>query len=266
VTIRLLSGEVIRMETDRALPVAGWADQFVVQQGYQPSATARLVFLLQGNEEEKEENIVFWSPEERHHGQSIGDVLGDREPLLHLLIRSAGEEEQKEKAPLLRKILQTLHRDDSLSDKELYEMYANWRLTRDVSALGNRYQKMVAFVEAHPEDFPLLGEEEQARQTRRADLAAFRAFRSWAIPRRPEPDRKQAIRMRIAHTFQRHGQENANFNKIDMCRILCSLTVEEFFQTGAQIHNVRETFKGRRFLAEWERYCREADAENHEDA
>jgi hypothetical protein len=129
----------------------------------------------------------------------------------------------------------------------------------------NRYQKMLAFVEACSDNFPLLEEVEQARQARRAELDAFRRFRAWAVPRRPEPDRKAVIRARIQHILAWNGRgERVLFNKMDICRILCSLTVEEMFQTGIQIHHISETFKGRHFLAEWERYNREADAEQAE--
>lgn len=274
VSVQPLSGDLLEVVTDRALPVAGWADQFAVQHGYHPSATMRMVFLLAPSEVEKdkgvdkaeeakeEQDMVFWSPEQRHHGRSVGDLLGEKEPLLHLFIHSAEDPERDEKVSTLRRVLRALHRDDSVSEETLYPMYANWCLTADVSALRNRYQRMVAFVEAHPEEFRLLSEEEQAEQARRVDMEAFRAFRTWASggPRRAHPPHhKQMTLGWIDAIFQLRGRDRVVFDRNRMCRFLGVLTVEELFAAGVLVENIAPTFKGRRFLADWERYCREAE-------
>ena len=274
VSVQLLSGDLLEVVTDRALPVAGWADQFAVQHGYQPSATMRMVFLLSPSDAEKDKGVdeeakeeqhgVFWSPEQRHHGQSVGDLLGEKEPLLHLFIRSAEDPERDEKVSTLRRVLRALHRDDSVSEETLYPMYENWRMTANVSALRNRYERMVAFVKSNEEVFRVLSEEERAEQVRRVDMEAFRAFRSWAsaLPRRSHPPHHKRMTLGWIDTiFQLRGRENVVFDRNRVCRFLGVLTVEELFAAGVRAENIAPTFKGRRFLADWERYCREADAD-----
>jgi hypothetical protein len=269
VMVSLMSGEMLEVAVDRAHPVGGFADQFAQQHGYHPSATGRMIFLPPPYEEseaeaetkeEEEVHRVFWSPEHRHGGKSIGDILGHREPLVHLLIRSVDESERKEKVPTLRKILTSLRRDDRLSDEALYDMYANWRLKADVSSLRNRYQKMAAFVEEHTEAFPVIDEEGQAEQARRVDL---RAFREWAKSRQAYPQRAQTVLMWIQNMFIMEGRDIV-FGPQQIVRFLSVLTVDQLFQSGVRIQNIPTTYKYYRYLAEWERYCREAAAE--EDA
>ena len=212
----------------------------------------------------EEQHGVFWSPEQRHHGRSVGDLLGEKEPLLHLFIRSAEDPERDEKVSTLRRVLRALHRDDSVSEETLYPMYENWRMTANVSALRNRYERMVAFVEAHPEVFRVLSEEERAEQARRVDMEAFRAFRSWAeaLPRRAHPPHHKRMTLGWIDTiFQLRGRENVVFDRNRVCRFLGVLTVEELLAAGVRAENIAPTFKGRRFLADWERYNREADAD-----
>ncbi len=261
VTVRLFSGEMLDIEVDRAHPVGGFADQFAQQHGYQPSATERMVFLLPASEaEEKEEaNTLFWSPEVRHNGKSIGDILGDREPLVHLLIRSVEESEREEKVPTLRAILTSLHRNDRLSDEALYDMYANWRLTADVSSLRNRYQRMLAFVEAHPEEFPVLSEAEQAEQARRVDLRGFREFLRKTTYQHPSY-RIQDMRQVVQTMLVRKGQDTVFCPNL-IKHFLSVLTVEELFEAGIRVQNISPQFKYYRYLAEWDRYTAEAAAE-----
>lgn len=265
VTVRLLSGEMLEVAVDRAHPVGAFADQFAQQHGYHPSATGRMVFLLPSYEEETKEEVqpIFWSPELRHDNKSIGDVLGQQDPLVHLLIRSVDESERKEKVPTLRKILVSLRRDDRLSDEALYDMYANWRLTADVSSLRNRYQIMLAFVEEQTEAFPVLDETGQADQARRADLCAFREFREWVKPKNiPSLSYRRTLaehlRMWIQNIFETEGQDIV-FCPSKIYRFLTALTVEELFQTGMGVQNISPQFKYYRYLAEWDRYCREAE-------
>jgi hypothetical protein len=270
IMVRLLSGDFLEVMVDRAHPVAGFADQFAKQHGYHPIATGRMVFMVRteeqggeekGKEEEQKQN-VFWSPEERHPGKSVGDLLGTGAsiPILYLFIRPVEDKESKEKALLLRKILYTLHRDASYSDETLFDLYSNWRLTANTMADSlNRYQKMFAFVSANEEIFPLLEGLRKEEQDRRMDLMAFRIFRERI---RPRPRNLQNIEyerewLRIA--LLRYGPTYI-FRQSQLFFFLRNVTVEQLFQEGFTIQNMSPTWRYYRFLAEWDRYTQESDA------
>ena len=259
--VRLLSGDLLTVSVDRAHQVTGFADHFVKQHNYNDIATSRLVFLImpeeQEQEQEEEKQLIFWSPEERHIGKSIGDVLGSTLPILNLVIRPTVDVDQMQKATTLRKILHSLKRDDSMSDDALFELYSNWRLTANISVVANRYQKMIAFIEANQETFPILEESSLEEQARRADLLAFRSFRSRMRPWRPQ--RAESARDWLQQLFRRYG-ENLLFRPDQILFFLRILTIDQFFQEGVTIRHIPTTWKYYRFLAEWERYNREADA------
>lgn len=184
-TVRLLSGDVKTVEIDMFRPVATFADEFAHQHGYNPSATSRMVFLIQSEEEEKE-NTVFWSPEERHEGKTFIEVLGERLgnefsqddlPMLNLLIRPMAEDrEMGAKVDLIRKLLKEQSLNDNYDDETLFAMFVDWHLTYRPSGAGNRYLTMKAFVEQNGDAFWPMSEEEKAEQKERDEV---RDFRKW---------------------------------------------------------------------------------------
>lgn len=184
--VRLLSGDVKAVEIDMFRPVVTFADEFAQQHGYNPSATSRMVFLIQSEEEEKE-STVFWSPEERHEGKTfievLNEVLGvdefcqDDLPMLNLLIRPMAEDrEMGAKVDLIRKLLKEQSLNDNYEDETLFAMFGDWHLTYRPSGAGNRYLTMKAFVEQNPAAFWSMSEEEKEEQKERDEV---RDFRKW---------------------------------------------------------------------------------------
>lgn len=181
--VRLLSGDVKAVEIDMFRPVVTFADEFAQQHGYNPSATSRMVFLIQSEEEEKE-NTVFWSPEERQEGKTFIEVLSERLgnefsqddlPMLNLLIRPMAEDrEMGAKVDLIRKLLKEQSLNDNYDDETLFEMYGTWHLTYLPSGKGNRYLTMKAFVEQNPAAFWSMSEEEKEEQKERDEVHDFR--------------------------------------------------------------------------------------------
>lgn len=183
--VRLLSGDVKAVEIDMFRPAATFADEFAQQHGYSSSSTARMVFLIQSDEDEKEDT-VFWSPEERNEGKTFVEVLGERLgsedsedlPMLNLFIRPMAQDgETESKVDLIRKLLKEKSLNDNYDDDELFTMFGTWHLTYQAPARGNRYLTMKAFVEQNGDVFwPLNAEDLQAQMER----DAVRKFRSWA--------------------------------------------------------------------------------------
>lgn len=183
--VRLLSGDVKAVEIDMFRPVVTFADEFAQQHGYNPSATSRMVFLIQSEEEEKE-STVFWSPEERHEGKTFIEVLSERLgeefcqddlPMLNLLIRPMAEDrEMGAKVDLIRKLLKEQSLNDDYEDETLFAMFGNWHLTYRPSGAGNRYLTMKAFVEQNGDAFWPMSEEEKEGQKERDEV---RDFRKW---------------------------------------------------------------------------------------
>lgn len=183
--VRLLSGDVKEVEIDMFRPVVTFADEFAHQHGYNPSATGRMVFLIQSEEEEKE-NTVFWSPEVRHEGkvfiEVFGEILGDEFcqddlPMLNLVIRPMAEDrEMGAKVELIRKLLKEQSLNDNYDDETLFAMFGNWYLTYQPSGAGNRYLTMKAFVAQNGEAFWPMSEEEKVQQKEREEV---RGFRDW---------------------------------------------------------------------------------------
>jgi hypothetical protein len=265
-SIRLFSGDLLHLSVDRSHPVAGFADQFAEQMGYASSAVTRMVFLIaaeekdqkQEQEQEEEKDQVFWSPEERHHGLSIGDLLGPTTPLLHLVIRPSADLYAEQKAMTLRRILRSLQRDDSLDNEALFELYTNWLLTTKIPSTYNRYQKMTEFITQSEDLFPVLTDSHRIEQQRRfLDLDAFRSFRNSLHTYRRH---LQDMGRQGAQGFlQRHGQD-AILRPDQLYFYLTIFTVPQFFDLGFTVANLPKKYKYYRFLANWTRYAQEADS------
>lgn len=166
IPVQLLSGQILVVSIDSTHPVSSFADAFAQQHGYPPSATERMVFMILHEQDEKQEEAdgtIFWSPEERHPGKTIAD-LDIR--VLHLVIRpiEATPREKEEKMDLVRSILRKETRYSQYDTDQLFDMFSAWHLTWQPPAKGNRYITMKAFVDAHPDMFWMVSQEEQRQQ------------------------------------------------------------------------------------------------------
>ncbi len=251
--VRLLSGELLEIVVDRSHPIIGFADQFAKQHNYDDSVTSRMVFLIM-SEEEEEKHQTFWSPEERHDGKSIGDILGTELPILNLIIRSVEDPEREQKIILLRKILYSLNRNDSYSDEYLFDFYCNWRMKQRISSL-NRYQKMKMCIEEHPDIFNITDDNENAERSRRMDLIAFRQFIHRFRPYRHNIDFGRDMFQQI---FQIHGYDIVlRLNQITW--LLRFMTFPQMFEMGLRVQNIPTTWKYYRFVENWDYYTRESE-------
>ena len=255
ITVRMLSGDTVEVSADHAHPVAGFADQFMKQNGYHESATSRMIFLL--GEDEKES--IFWSAQDRHVGKSIGDLLGDQPPILHLFIRNADDSTKEEKIISLRKILHSLSRDDSITDDGLFDLYSNWLMTSSIPSTANRYQKMMTFVKENETQFPIIEKDNEA-DTRHADLIAFRAFRARyrLTSQKPINAYHQRTRDCLQFIFNRYGP-NYIFRREQITRFLYCFTMDQLIEQGVTAQNFPPEWKYYRFIAHWDQYNQEAD-------
>ncbi len=252
--VRLLSGDLFEVVVDRSHPMIGFADQFANQNHYAECVTTRMVFLIMSEEEEKHQ--IFWSPEERHIGKSIGDVLGSELPILNLIIRPVEDPDYLQKVTIMRKILYSLKRNDSIfSNEELFDLYNNWRMTHNVSSM-NRYQKLKACIDDHLEMFNQLSEDEMVAKTHHWELVAFCQFRHNYHPRRHH--HLQTGRNMIRHILRENGNDVV-LGVYQLVWLLRLMTVGEMLESGIRIQNIPPTWKYYRFVANWYNYVREAD-------
>jgi hypothetical protein len=252
--VRLLSGDFLQVVVDRSHPMIGFADQFANQNHYAECVTTRMVFLIMSEEEEKQH--IFWSPEERHIGKSIGDVLGSELPILNLIIRPIEDPKYLEKVTTMRKIIYSLKRDDSaFSNEELFDLYNNWRMSHNVFSM-NRYQKLKACIDDHLEMFNLLSEDEMVTKSRHWDLISFCQFRHNYQPRRHHhlPTGQNMIR----HILRENGNDVV-LRTFQLVWILRLMTVGEMLESGIRIQNIPPNWKYYRFVADWYNYVRDAD-------
>ena len=163
---------------DHALPISSFADHYAQTHGYAPSAVLRMVFLLAKKEDEDEDEDedenenTFWSPDIRQEGISVGERIQDGD-VLHLIIRPLEDPDWSDRLSILRRLLTKEGLHDLISDETLFSLYSVWVLTWIPPAKSNRYLRMKAFVEAHPDVFHLMNEEEKAMSARRKVLLQF---------------------------------------------------------------------------------------------
>lgn len=182
VMVRLLSGDVRAVEIDMTRHVSSFADEFAQQNGYNPTSTIRMMFLIQNDEseEDEKENIVFWSHEQRNEEKTIAEMLltgGNDEPhMLNLLIRPMEDPDdvRASKIELIRKLLSQESLNDNYEDEHLFAMYGTWHLTYLPSTKGNRYLTMKAFIEQNPDAFWHMSPEELEEKKERDEVQKFR--------------------------------------------------------------------------------------------
>lgn len=256
VMVRLLSGDVLSVQVDASLPVARFGDMFAIQHHYAPSATDRMVFLL---DESKEDSDIFWSPEMRHEGKTMGELEGH----LNLIIRPLVDREMPERLTLLRKILRTDDLRYDFSDDEFVSMYSTWILTWLPPVTTNRYIKMRTFVDAHPDVFLPLTPEEKDKRDHDIDVEEFKAFR------------KSLARYYSVHQMHRvggggivasefiqeylHKNGDVPMSPLQIQHLLNYFTVPQLYQAGMTRGMVSTSYRFSRFVLEWDRYVALAD-------
>lgn len=181
--VRLLSGDLQTIEVDRGLPISSFADHYAQTHGYAPSAVQRMVFLLpkeenkdkDESESESESENIFWSPEVRHEGISVGDRVHEGD-LLCLLIRPLEDSEWKDRLSVIRQFLEKGGLYDNVTDEDIFSLYSTWSLTWTPPPKSNRYLRTKAFVEAHPDVFRPMEEEEKAASAHRKVLHTYHSW------------------------------------------------------------------------------------------
>ena len=263
VMVRLLSGDVLSVQVDASLPVARFADLFAIQHHYAPSATDRMVFLLSDSKEEesKEDELdIFWSPELRHEGKTMGELEGH----LNLIIRPLVDREMPDRLTLLRKILHTHDLRYRFSDDELVSLYSTWILTWLPPVTTNMYIKMRAFVDAHPDVFPPLTPEEKEKRDHDVDVEEFRTWR------------RGLARYYSVHHLQRIGHVDlvasafiqgylrttgdVPMSPLQMQHLLNYFTVPQLYEAGMTHGMVSRGYHQCRFVLEWDHYVALAEA------
>ena len=252
VMVRLLSGDVLSVQVDASLPVARFADLFAIQHHYAPSATDRMVFLL--DESKEEDSDIFWSPELRHEGKTMGELEGH----LNLIIRPLVDREMPARLTLLRKILNAHDLRYRFSDDELVSMYSTWILTWLPPVTTNRHIKMRAFVDAHPDVFLPLTPEEKEKRDRDIDVEEFRTWRS-GLARYYSVHHLQRIGHvdLVASDFIRgylRTTGDVPMSPLQMQHLLNYFTVPQLYEAGMTHGMVSTGYRYCRFVLEWDRY------------
>ena len=263
--VRLLSGDIMTVNVDALLPVARFADSFAEQNHYAPSATLRMAFLfLDDSDESKDELDIFWAPEQRHEGKTVGDLLlGRPDAILNLIIRPLEDEDKVPKMALIRRILHTDGLNNHFSDDELFGMYSTWLLTWIPPAKTNRYIKMKSFIDAHHDTFLLLTPEEKEAQELRLNVERFKEFREneakYAALRymnlNPLDVNVAAYVRGWARTYP---NQSLPVQRLDF--LLRRLTVSELLEAGMTREMVPPAHRYYHFIVNWDQYVALADA------
>ena len=261
VMVRLLSGDVLSVQVDASLPVARFADLFAIQHHYAPSATERMVFLLE--ESKEDDSDIFWSPEMRHEGKTMGVLEGH----LNLIIRPLVDKEMSERLTLLRKILHTHDLHYRFSDDELVSMYSTWILTWLPPATTNMYIKMKSFVGAHPDVFLPLTPEEKEKRDHDIDVEQFKAFRNglaryYSVHQMHRVGGVGGVGILASDFIQGRLRTNgdAPMSLLQMQHLLNYFTVPQLYEAGMTHGMVPTGYRFCRFVLEWDRYVALAEA------
>ena len=265
VMVRLLSGDVLPVQVDASLPVARFADLFAIQHHYAPSATDRMVFLLEESEsksesDESKDSDIFWSPELHHEGKTMGMLEGH----LNLIIRPLVDREMPNRLTLLRKILHTHDLLYRFSDDELISMYSIWILTWFPPVTTNMYIKMRAFVDAHPDVFLPLTPEEKEKRDRDIDVEEFKAWRSglaryYSVHHLHRVGGVGVVASDFIQGYLRTTGD-VPMSPLQMQHLLNYFTVPQLYEAGMTRGMVSTGYRYCRFVLEWDHYVALADA------
>jgi hypothetical protein len=147
VMVRILSGDLVQIQIDMDQPIIHLMEQFIRQRHFNPAASKRLVFFIDG---EDQPFIAYQHSHERVN-QKWSEVFSESLPVFHLLIQNTNESPQdiQEKVHLIRTIAEKLIRVADITDEEIYTIYNEWILTYIPPPKSNRYITMSAFVQQH---------------------------------------------------------------------------------------------------------------------
>jgi len=265
--VQLLNGEIRTVVIDRRQPVSGFADHFAAAHGYRQ--THRFVFLLppqkpyedeadEADEADKEEEkeTVFWSHDHRHSGQTYQDLIGQATLVrLLLLIQPLQDPEWAAKMELIRKIL-TAEKRYIPSSEDILGLYGEWILTQGEYA--NRYLRLKAFVQAYPDVFYSVSDDQFQHVKQASEVDAFRTWyldlervRASEFGQRHRPNVLRNIQRFLERFQERFNDRPAPLHNQVIDFYLSSLTRDELLATGIRPAHFRPG-KIQSYLADWD--------------
>lgn len=259
--VKLMNGKILTVYTDLSYPVAGFADQFASQNHYHMSSTRRMAFFtLPSDEDQKQpadevESDLFWTPTTRHIGKSVGDILKDRIPMLHLIIQPCEEPRWKEKVTLLREILHRKRVNNMFSNQDLLSFYSEWLLTCKLDDSANRYQRFIAFIQDRADLFEPLGEQEYSEQNYRMDVLQFIKFRNKHTGKGNQ-QKLRYLQALVESNARRYGS-NFQFDRLEVIWLLGSRSMELLLPRWAK--HLPTSDPAYRYMNEWDTYSGSAD-------
>jgi hypothetical protein len=250
VFVQLLSGEVLEVSVRDDDEVREFPSAFALQHKYNPSVIPRMRFMVMGVMGTEE-------PLEMEKKKRWADEFPDGLPRLHFLLQddvNTDPQARYERTVMLRNLLDKEHMWVGMDDDELYSTYSSW-LTRYVPVgASNRYLKIVAFIDAHRDIFPILSSEEYTERLRRFDEERNAEYARRAEEHEPviqERIRQEAEKMRSNYMGMRNGilvdfkgmRRRLRDNRIVYDILYHArqhlITIHEFIQAGVSVRMLR---------------------------
>jgi hypothetical protein len=272
VMVRMLSGDLVEIEIDMNLPVISLMEEFIRQRRFNPSASKRLLFIVDGEEEPLIAHDLSAEKLERV-SKKWSELFSDSLPLFHLLIQSPNEHpvDVRSKVDFIRSIAEEKKRGDDNKDEDLYALYSEWILTYLPPAKSNRYINMSAFVDQHPDLFPEMDEEtlkaQKAEREYRQHLANFRVLRDGDVAGiedrlerlaryfHSDIDNMSRIRETNIAALQRQLHENPNLvlTVYEQGRYRQWITLHEMFALGLNPRQICSCSSPNCYVSNWDR-------------